>query len=146
MKQKNELNWNSPLLKWETWNEELVTNGEPLKSNCYQFAYRRFPDRDRDGKKCFINTIYGNDKFLTTYIFIPCHTSYGKLEEWEYETWIGSKDDTALNGKVTEFVGKVIQRSSKVTKEDVYKDLYGVYNYVFHAPGECKITTGVIET
>ena len=145
MKQKNELDWNSHSLKWETWDEELITNGVPLKDNCYKFAYRRFPDYDRGGKKCFINTIYGNDEFFTTYIFIPCHTPYGKLEEWEYETWIGSKDDTALNGKVTEFVGKVIQGSGKVTKEDVYKDLYGVYNYVFHAPNECKIITEILK-
>jgi hypothetical protein len=141
MKQKNGLNWNSPLLKWETWNEELVTIGEPLKGNCYPFVYRRFPDRDRDGKKCFIHVFEIETGVLyTEFIFISPDTLYGKLESWDYETFVGGYDDTALNGEITEFVGKELVNNGKVERggEDAPK------KFVFHGPGECRICTGLL--
>lgn len=145
MVQKESLDWNSPLLKWELWNEELITDGEPFKDNRYQFVYRRFPDRDMNGMKCFIHVFeIKTGVVYTDFIFVSSDAPYGKLEEWDYETFIGGYEDTALNGEITEFVGKELVEKGSVVREDYLKG--GVpQKFVFHAPGECRILTGVIE-
>lgn len=141
MKQKNGLDWNSPLLKWETWNEELITNGVPLKDNCYTHVYRRYPymDASKQNMKCFIgvNHIQGNEYF-TNYLFIPAETPYGPLESCEYEVWKGTDMDTGKNGEWTEFIGSELCDSGTLTKEDMDNC------FVFHGPLECRICTGLL--
>ena len=135
------LTWDSPWLKWELWNGEIITNGKPLKDNCYPHVYRRYPymEASKQNMKCFIgvNHIQGNEYF-TNYLFIPAETPYGPLESCEYEVWKGTDEDTGWNGEWIEYIGSELCDSGKLTKEDMDN------RFVFHGPLECKICTGLL--
>lgn len=143
-KELSHLPWDSPWLKWELWNGEIITNGKPLKDNCYTHVYRRYPymEASKQNMKCFIgvNHIQGNEYF-TNYLFIPAETPYGPLESCEYEVWKGTDEDTGWNGEWTEFIGSELCDSGKLTKEDMNNRFDFL---VFHGPLECRICTGLL--